>query len=302
METTRLDRWVDADAINRRRELLHAGRFPTLHAEAGNAWIGAAIAAGQPAAIGKLGEAECNILAAHLGLRQFYKYTWAAPTYSEAELGKIGVFPPTDEIYWRYSELILECLRSFDGCAVSGHNGETEIITRQCPQARRLAHRSLEPYFFAEPWSARLAGKRVLLIHPFGPSIRTQFARRTAIWPGQPQVLPAFEFELARSPYGFSRSGFNDWFAMLQWFETQIAGIHRRWPFDVALIGCGPAGVPLTAFVKKLGAVGIHLGDTLPTLFGIRGAPAGETAELRRFFNESWVHPQASELPAVFSP
>ena len=61
---------------------------------------------------------------------------------------------------------------------------------------------------------------------------------------------------------------------MLQWFEQRIAAIHQRSRFDVALIGCGVSGVPLTAFVKKLGSVGIHLGDTLPALFGIRGGSA----------------------------
>lgn len=301
METTRLDRLVNAAAINRRRESLHARRFPTLDAEAGNTWIREAIAAGKPAAIGGLGEPECRTLAAHLGLRQFYKYTWAAPTYSEAELQRVGVFPPTDEIFWRFSELMLERLRSFDGCALASHNGESEIIRRQCPHARRFERRALDPYLFAQPWSTQLAGKRVLVIHPFGPSIRSQFARREKIWPTQPHLLPAFELELARSPYGFSRSGFNDWFAMLDWFEKQIGMIHQRWRFDVALIGCGPAGVPLTATVKKLGAVGIHLGPSLPTLFGIRGAPTGEPSELQRFVNGEWVHPQESELPTVFS-
>lgn len=295
METTHLDRCVDADAINRRRELRHARSFPVLANQAASDWIGEVIAAGRPAAIGMAGKHECRALAAHLGLRQFYKYTWAAPGYSEAALPKIGIFPPTDEIYWRFAELFIETLRSFDGCAMGGHLGESEILATVSPQAQRLEHRALEPYFFNAPWSARLAGKRVLVIHPFEPSICAQFPRRTAIWPGQPEVLPAFQLEVARFPVGFFRSGFSDWLAMLQWFEQRIAELYHRSPFDVALIGCGPAGAPLAAFVKKLGAVGIHLGEAIPVLFGIRHGPFERRPELQRFFNDAWVRPLPNE-------
>lgn len=299
METTGLDRCVDARAINRRRELWHARRFRTLSSSASNDWIAETISAGRPAAIGMMGMHECGALAAHLGLRQFYKYTWAAPSYSEAALAKVGIFPPSDEMYWRFAELFLERLRNFDGYAVGLHIGESEVVAQYCPAVQRLERRALEPYFFEAPWSARLAGKRVLVIHPFHSSIRAQFSRREAIWPGQRNILPAFELEITQSPLGFSRSGFNDWFAMLAWFEERVAAIHRRFPFEVALIGAGPAGAPLTVFVKKLGAVGIHLGDAAAGLFGIRDDNAERRPELQSFFNDAWVRPLPNEIPFV---
>ena len=172
MESTRLDRLVDARAINQRSELRRARRFSTLGSQAANQWIGQVIAEGDPAAIGTFSAPDCGALAAHLGLRKFYKYTWAPPPYSEAGLPEVGVFPPTDEIYWRFSELYLERLRSFDGCAVSLHHGESKILAHACPHVRRLERSALEPYLFETPWSAQLAGKRVLVIHPFEPSIR----------------------------------------------------------------------------------------------------------------------------------
>lgn len=296
METTRLDRCIDADAINRRRERMR-GRGRMLSSQASSEWISAVIDAGKPAAIGALGKSECGALAAHLGLRKFYKYTWAAPSYSEAELPQSGVFPANDETYWRFAELLLERFSSFDGWAAELHVGENEILACRCPHARRLAPRSLEPYFLDTPWSAHLAGKRVLVIHAFEPSIRAQHARRSAVWPNRPEMLPDFALDIARAPWGFMQSGFDDWFAMLAWFEQRIEAIHRRSPFDIALIGCGPASLPLTAFVKKLGAIGLHLGDAIPVLFGIRGGAREE--QVQRFYNDTWIHPQPAETPTL---
>jgi hypothetical protein len=300
MERTRLDRWVDADSINRRRERFRARRFPTLSTQASSDWISTVLDAGKPAAIGRMGRQECGALAAHLGLRQFYKYTWAAPSYSEAGLPRTGVFPPNDETYWRFSELLLGKLPSFDGWSLGLHVGESEILANRCPQARRLEPRSLEPYLLDAPWTARLAGKRVLIIHPFEPSIRAQHPRRASIWPNRPGVLPDFQLEVARAPWGFVQSGFNDWFAMLDWFEQRVQAVHQRAPFDVALIGCGPAGLPLTAFVKKLGAIGINLGDeVIRPLFGVRAGTKVEPPDVQRFYNDAWVDPQPSEMPEL---
>jgi hypothetical protein len=297
METTRLDRLVDEHAINHHREKQRARRSGPLEAAAANDWIGNVIAAGKPAAVGILGEPECRALSAHLGLRKFYKYTWAAPAYSEAELPRHGVFPETDEIYWRFSELYRERLREFDGCALSLQHGESKILTQCCPQAKRLNRHALEPWRFDAPWSARLAGKKVLVIHPYEPSIRSQFARRASIWPQRPDTLPACTLETARSPYGFSRSGFNDWLLMLHWFEQRVATIHKSWPFEIALIGCGVSGIPIAAHVKKLGAIGIHVGDALPVLFGIRDEACNGNPGRQPLTNPSWVEPQASERP-----
>jgi hypothetical protein len=259
------------------------------------------LAAGRPAAIGQLGRPECRALAAHLGLREFYKYTWASVSYSDAGLPEAGVFPATDEIYWRFSELLLERIALFDGFALQHHVGESAIIANRCSGARRLASRALEPYLFAAPWTAQLAGKRVLVIHPFETSIRAQFGRRAAIWPQPPNLLPEFQMNIARAPLGFSRSGFNDWLAMVRWFEDRVAAIYQRTPFDVALVGCGACGIPLTALVKKLGAIGIHLGEVTPILFGIRDGAWDKQPEHQRFLSPAWVDPQPSELPAAFS-
>lgn len=299
MEVTRLDHWVDAPAINRRGERWRARRSSLLSPSASAQWIGETIAAARPAAIGTLGAQESGVLAAHLGLRRFYKYTWAPPPYSEAQLARTGVFPANDETYWRFAELLLERLPSFDAWSTTHAVAESKILECHASRSLRLAPGALEPYFSPQPWTRLLAGKRVLVIHAFEPSIRAQYAKRAAVWPSRPEILPAFSLEVARAPWGFVRSGFNDWFAMLRWFEERVEGIYRRFPFEVALIDCGPAGLPLAAFVKKLGAVGIHMGPAIPTLFGIIPPMDEGATRHRQFRNDAWVYPQPAEAPTL---
>ena len=76
----------DGVAINRRREVRSSQRYPILKPDAGNGWLSDLIREGRPAAVGKLGSSECWALTWHLGLKRFYKYTWAAPSFGELDL------------------------------------------------------------------------------------------------------------------------------------------------------------------------------------------------------------------------
>jgi hypothetical protein len=298
MEISGLDRRINADAINRRRELRAASRFPVVPAAEANRWIADIIRTGKPAALGKLGSSECWTLAWHLKLKRFYKYTWTSPSFGELDLAEqSGVFPNNEETFHRFCEIYAERLRLFEGLAVWQNTGETEIISRFCPSARRLELKSLEPYFFTPAWSAALEGKRVLVVHPFEHSIRTQFERRAEIWRDRPDVLPAFELEVVKSPYGFSKNDFASWPEMNRWLEVQVEAAYRRKPFDVALIGCGAAGLPLAGFVKQLGAIGIHTGGATQLFFGIRGGRWDTRADFQPFFNDAWVRPRPEETP-----
>lgn len=300
METTGLDRHVDAPAINAWLERRRARRCAPLSAETGNGIIARAVAARTPAAFGKIGDRECCALAAHLGLRQFYKYTWCAPTYEEADLHRqAGVFPPTTDAMRAFAELYLERLAAFAGLAIWHNSGETRILDRHAARAARFQLEALEPYFFPSPWSAELAGKRVLVVHPFAATIRRQYARRTELWPDHPAVLPEFDLEVIKSPYGFAPTAYPDWIAMLRALEARIEAVHRRAPLDVVLLGCGAAGVPLAAFAKQLGAVGIHTGGPTQLLFGIRGRRWDEMPRFRRFVTPAWCRPTAAETPAA---
>ena len=49
------------------------------------------------------------------------------------------------------------------------------------------------PFYYKDPWTKELAGKRVLVIHPFADDILSQYKNhRTQIWK-DPDILPEFE-------------------------------------------------------------------------------------------------------------
>lgn len=65
----------------------------------------------------------------------------------------------------------------------------------------------------------------------------------------------------------------------------------------MALIGCGAYGFPLAAHIKKMGKQAVHLGGVLQILFGIKGRRWDES-DTHLMYNENWVYPDRSEIPA----
>ena len=298
MQLSGMDRRINAHQVNHWLELRQQRRYPVKDAETTNRWLGEIISKGSPAAVGKLGSSECWALAWHLQIPRFYKYTWCPPAFGELDLAEqSGVFPKTEDMFQRFAELYLERLGNLDGSAVWQNFGEGRILKQFAPSAQWLSIRGLEPYFFSHPWSKALAGKKILVIHPFAESIRSQFSRRELVWRDMPDVLPKCEIEIIRAPYGFSVTDFGDWCEMLQWLETQIDDAYARKPFHVALIGCGAAGLPLAAKVKEMGGIGIHIGGPLQVLFGIRGRRWEKLPGFDGLFNEFWIRPNSEETP-----
>jgi len=296
---TRLDRVIDLSRRNLPRELrLSRGR--TIHAgPAAHKLIGEILRSGQPAALGKLGDVEVKALSWHLGIPRYYAINRAVPTYGEQELfEQAGVFPKNEATYHGFCDVFAERLPNLDLCALWHNPGEFEITERLCPRAHWTDLTALEPYFHAPgPWSAALAGKRVLVVHPFEDTIRAQYPKLRHIWSSVPGLMPDFELLTLKSPYGFSANSFADWFAMLAWLEERVTALARDPGFDVALIGCGAAGVPLAVHCKRLGKVGIHTGGPTQLLFGIRGGRWDSRPEFQPFFNDAWVRPRPEETP-----
>jgi hypothetical protein len=162
----------------------------------------------------------------------------------------------------------------------------------------RVPLRDLEPYFHPDPWSAALAGLRVLVVHPFERSVRLQYAKRRALFK-DPRVLPDFQcltFPAVQSVGGICPD-FPDWFAALDWMKAGIRAIE----FDVALIGAGAYGMSLAAFVKRdLGRKAVHLGGASQILFGIRGRRWDQWPEYSEgLYNDAWIRPAPEEVPAA---
>ena len=294
-----LDRVIDLSRLNASRERRLCQHRQILRSSAAHEKIAELLRSGKPAALGKLGDVEVKALSWRLGIKRYYAINRAVPSYGEQELyQQAGVFPNTEATHARFCDVFVDYLKELDLCALWHNPGEFEITERFCPCAHWTDLTALEPYFNpVAPWSAALAGKRVLVVHPFEKSIRAQYTRRTDIWSSVPGLLPDFELLTLKSPYGFSGNTYADWFAMLAWLEEQMTELARNPGFDVALLGCGAAGLPLAVHAKRLGKIGIHTGGPTQLLFGIRGGRWDSRPEFQRFFNDSWIRPQPDETP-----
>lgn len=205
-----------------------------------------------------------------------------------------GFFPRTPAAVRRFVQRMLADLREVD--VLGTWCKQEACFADQLAPAARVRFRDLEPYMHAQPWSRWLAGKRVLVVHPFTDTIASQYAKRALLF-DDPQALPQFELLLMRTLQSIAgnRTDFATWFDALAHMEAQIA----RLDFDVVLIGCGVYGLPLAAHVKRLGRKAVHLGGQTQLLFGIKGK-RWETGheQIRRLFNSHWVYPSESERPA----
>jgi hypothetical protein len=183
-----------------------------------------------------------------------------------------------------------------DVLAVFGNAGERELISGEAADAVALCGTGgLQPWGAARPWSAALAGKRVLVIHPFVDTVRSQYSKRGALWPSQPEVLPEFDLETLRMPLsaGIVEPKEADWTERLH----RMRGEMESRSFDVALIGAGGMSLPLAVHAKRLGAIGAHMGGNTQLLFGIRGKRWDDDPAFFQYYNDSWTRPAAEETP-----
>ena len=173
---------------------------------------------------------------------------------------------------------------------------------------QRVQLEMLYPFFVERPWTRILKGKKVLVVHPFADTIRSQYQKRELLF-DNPDVLPEFELKTLKAVQTIAgtKSEFASWFDALKFMETEIDKIE----FDIAIIGCGAYGLPLAAHVKKIGKQAVHMGGGTQLLFGILGKRWTEqysgylhyrpgidiSLDYHPLFNEYWVFPGQNEKP-----
>jgi len=203
-----------------------------------------------------------------------------------------GFFPLTDEALERFADRLAADARGID--LLGSWLPEERRVRHLFPEARLIPGRDLRPELHDPPWSRCLAGKRVLVVHPFAESIRRQYARRERLFPGR-DVLPAFELLTvpAVQSLGGASHGFPDWFAAL---DSMCARIDEH-DYDIALIGAGAYGMPLAAHVKRSGRKAMHLGGPVQIMFGILGGRWDDDPVIEALKNDAWTRPLPEERP-----
>ena len=262
-----------------------------------NKFIGDAIERGEPFMAGRYGSTEMNSI---WRVRDDGKGFIAPAEGALDELIRAsGFFPHDKQLFIKFAEIMKWATSQADIMGI-WFNPMEEYTLRTYGQ-KNLEYSNLhglDPFFADSPWSAKLEGKNVVVIHPFAKSIIEQYSKRELLFPGK-NVLPKFNLRVVKAVQtiaGTKDSRFNDWFEALEYMYNEAMSKD----FDVAIIGCGAYGFPLAAKIKAAGKIAIHMGGVTQLLFGIRGKRwavdyGGVYAEMTK--NENWIYPSKEETP-----
>lgn len=260
-----------------------------LNEEEGNALIGQMLQSNTSFMVGRFGAVEMHCV---------YKWMNKKP-YSEQErnqaLYAAGIFPNIDATLDRFCEIYTQSMKQCDCLGVWEVTGEKNAIKKYIPTAKLVPSRSIEPYYYENPWSAYLKGKKVLIIHPFVETIKKQLKHRDKIWP-KSDILPEFgsvAFVKAVQSNAGAKPVQKDWVEALEYMKQEISKLD----FDVAIIGAGAYGFPLAAYVKSLGKQAIQMSGATQILFGIKGKRWDTHPVISKFYNQYWTRPSESETP-----
>uniref|UniRef100_B8HLJ8 Uncharacterized protein n=1 Tax=Cyanothece sp. (strain PCC 7425 / ATCC 29141) TaxID=395961 RepID=B8HLJ8_CYAP4 len=263
------------------------------------------ISAPGPCMVSRLGHNELQAISVYLTIHndrryldKFYDYLtgrsgwfwWDKSLINAMQIGA-GFFPATPDLLSKFCIKMLDDIALIDllGAWLPGESFLTEL-----QQAIRVPLIDLEPYVHANPWSAALANRTVLVIHPFVESIRSQFSRRHLLFKDQ-RILPEFELKTIKviQSHAGDKVNFPSWFDAFEYMCKK----NDQTNFDIALIGAGAYGLPLAVHIKRIGKKAIYLGGATQILFGIRGSRWDDRPFYQTLFNPYWVRPQSCERP-----
>jgi hypothetical protein len=269
--------------------------------------IQAVLEGDRPAMIARFGSNELvavvNYTGVKSGVRSCFGYIqgrvpawwWNSGVVSQMSLCA-GFFPADTAKLEAFAELMLTDMPYVD--VLGSWLPEERLFGKELANALKVDLDLLNPYFSREPWTRALAGKKVLVVHPFASTIRAQYAKRELLFKND--LLPAFELKTIKAVQSIAgeKTEFADWFAAL---ESMKAAMDRE-DYDICLIGCGAYGFPLAAHAKRAGKKAFHLGGSLQLLFGIRGKRWEDPAyhpdyNFAGLMNEHWVKPGEDERP-----
>jgi len=204
-----------------------------------------------------------------------------------------GFFPVTDEALHRFAELSIQCARQIDIYASWRH--EEDYLKDLFRGSTVLPLNDLAPFLHEHPWTSALAGRRVLVVHPFSTSIQNNYCtRREKIWQN-PEVLPEFDLKtiqaIQTSAGGISKHA--DWFECLAAMKREMDEVD----YEIAIIGAGAYALPLAAHAKACGKKAVNLGAFTQLLFGIWGKRWDSDPGMLPLRNEWWTSPQPEEKP-----
>lgn len=207
-----------------------------------------------------------------------------------------GFFPLQHDLMDRFCKLYLDKIREADllWCMWQSKY-EDKLYKDCCPNTElTLYDETGYPIDIDIPWTNALAGKKVLVVHPFEQSIKQNYKQKDKLFNNK-NFLPNFELITLKAVQTLADNKeihYKNWFEALEDMKKQMKNID----FDVALIGAGAYGFPLGAYAKELGKQAFHIGGMLQLYFGIRGKYYDQFG----YHNEFWTRPLENEKPKGF--
>lgn len=278
--------------------------FPTK--EYSSTLISQLLLTNRPAMIARLGSTELTCMINYLGVKhpETYKnfrgfitsqtppWWWNQSIINQMQRWS-GFFPARVDKIEQFCELMIKDLPNVD--ILGSWLKEESFFQFELSNSKKVMLEDLEPFFTPNPWTKALEGRKVLVVHPFVETIKSQYLRREKLFDNG--LLPEFDLEVIPAVQSIAgkKTEFVDWFAALDSMKDQI--IKRD--FEVCILGCGAYGFPLASFVKNLGKKSIHLGGSTQLLFGIKGKRWEQYVvyPYSNLFNEHWVRPNQIETP-----
>ncbi len=289
-----LNKDVRFDQIYESRKLTHRDYLQEISTpEIGNNIIKKYLDGGDPLMVSRIGSGELRCISNYLYNKSEGWNYWSR-NVMDTMFWLGGLFPMNEKSLNRFSEIFLNSIRSIDILGVWMNPQENSIVNDYCPNAKLIPLRSIEPYYYEKPWSTSLEGKTVLVVHPFEDSILNQYQNQAKIFTNF-NVLPKFKLKTIKAPQTFPghQSNFGSWFEALDSLKEEIG----KQDFDVAIVGAGPYGLPISAFIKEMGKQVIHMGGATQILFGIKGTRWDNMPEIKKMYNSYWNRPMDHEVP-----
>lgn len=208
-----------------------------------------------------------------------------------------GFFPASEKLQYKFTNLIMEDIKYMD--ILGSYINQESYLSSELQHCKKIdVDGYCAPFVWENAWTRALKNKKVLIVHPFVESIKKQYEKRKYLFSND-NILPEFDdlilIKAVQSIAGNgARTEFENWFEALRYMENQIDASD----YDVALIGCGAYGMPLTAHCKRKGKIAIHLAGWTQMLFGIYGNRwIEDQPEYAKYINEYWTRPTESEKP-----
>jgi hypothetical protein len=259
----------------------------------GNLLLAQRIQSGTPFFAGRLGTTENNNLSWNAKFHRVLRLPFAQDL-REGSWTAAGLFPPTSEILARWSRLCEEALALTDLYFSWGLSMDGYYRRKHLAKAEFADLGTLDAFQFDQPWTLALAGKRVLVVHPFARTIETQYVRHRQDLFGARPLLPEFDLKTVKTPQTIAGNtgGFASWFEAFDRTRDAIDAAE----YDIALVGAGSYGMPLSAHIRRAGKSVVYVGGVLQVFFGIRGARWDNSG----LYNDLWVRPQPEDQPKNF--